>query len=303
MTSMSLFDQIQVLQTQHAGLNFFAIADAAQDEKLLDHFTQNGAKTQSKCLLADLGPDADKVSPHLVQIPGPQQAAELWNNARQYAARLPPALTILASKVSFATLYKHLGYFTRVRLPDKSEMLLAYWDPAILGTLLGNDKDETLYVAGPVLAPQQMQAFLAPVVAWWYWDRAGQMQHIDGASADLKVDFTEPMLLDKQQVDMLIEASVPDHVLAYLNDTQPALLERIPLKEQYPKVRQLLVQANALHLDAMQDQVRFVGASLIYGKQMKEDETIQKLLEKVQQRKLKLEAALQQFPALQKGKP
>jgi hypothetical protein len=303
MTSKSLIDQIQALQIQHASLNFFAIADAAQDETLLDHFTQSGAKTQSKCLLADLGPDADKVSPHLLQMPSPQQAAELWGNAMQYAAQLPPALTILASKDSFATLYKHLGYFTRVSLPDKSEMLLAYWDPAILGTLLGNDKDETLYVAGPVLAPQQMQALLAPIVAWWYWDRSGQLQRIDGAGAGVNVDVAEPMLLDQKQVDTLTEASVPDHVLAYLKDTQPALLERIPPKEQYPTVRRLLVQANALHLDAMQDQVRFVGVSLIYGEQMKVDESIQKLLEKVQQRALKLGDALQQFPALTKGKP
>lgn len=303
MEQATLLQQAQSLQARHAGLHFYAIADAAQDEKLLDHLRQGRGSMQSKCLLADLGPEADKAAPHLVQMKAPEQALALWRGAMRHAEHMPQALTLIASPQSFGALCKHLAHFTRVRLPDQSEMVLAFWDPAILGTLVGNAKDTTLHVAGPVLAEQQTRSFLAPITAWWYWDRAGQLRRIDGKAVDTETDFAEPMPLDQKQVDMLVEASVPDHVLSYLQQTQPALLNRIEPKDQYPTVRRLLADARTLHLETMQDLVRFVGVSLIYGRQMQSDEAIQKLMDKVQQRGLQLEDALKQFPEVKKGKP
>ena len=301
----NLLTQIEALKQEGKAFTLYAIADPAQEIKLRTQYLPKAKFENQSSLLdpSDTSDEAATVAPFLVQLPSPSDDAELWKNLIGFAQKNPAALTVLASMHPFTKLHKHLSYFTEIRLPDETAMVLAYWDPAILGTLLGNKKDETLHVAGPVFSPQQMQAFLAPIVAWWYWDRSGQLQRINGAGADVSVESSESMRLDQKQVDSLVEASVPDHVLAYLKETQPALLDRLAPKEQYPTARRLLVEAHALHLDAMQEQVRFVGVSLIYGKQMKEDETILKLLEKVQQRKLKIGDALQQFPAPIKGKP
>jgi len=298
----NLLTQIDVLLTANPALRLYAIADPAQDTKLRTHYFAK-IKTQSSLLdPTDTSTEAATVAPFLVQIPTPKEDVNFWKGLEGYAKQVPPTLTILASAQPFQALHRHLAYFTEVHLPDDSAMILAYWDPAILGTLLGNAADTTLHVQGPVLTEQQRAALLSPIARWWYWDRGGGLQCIDDTATPITVDYAEPTPLDQKQVDLLIEASVPDHVLTYVKETQPALLERLPSTAHYPTVRRLLVEAKSLRLDTQQDQVRFVGVSLVYGPQMKTDESIQRLLEKVQHRELKLETALQQFPALKKEK-
>lgn len=302
----NLLSSIESVRQINAAIHLYVIADPAQEIKLrTDYLTQEQYNKQGSLL--DPAGTSDKavdVAPFLVQVPLPHVDPNLWGNIISFGQHVPAAMTVLASSQPFAVMHKHLSYFTEVALPDSSEMILAYWDPAILGTLLGNQTDTTLYVPGPVFTEKQQSAFMSPITAWWYWDRNGQLQCISSVNAYTKqgkLDNADPVKLEQVQVDMLTAASVPDHVLAYLADAQPAALERIAPKQRYTAVRDLLKDANTLRLHTMQDQVRFVGVGLLYGSQMKSDTEIQMLLEKVQQGALKLDAALQQFPAIAKG--
>ncbi|MDD1484643.1 DUF4123 domain-containing protein, partial [Burkholderia thailandensis] len=142
----------------------------------------------------------------------------------------------LASPLPLAALAEHLKSFLRVCLPDGEPIVLAYWDPAILATLVGSAEDETLFVKGPVLSDEQRQAFLAPLLRWWYWDRSDVVRLLDGVKDRIPAEAPAlrlPFKLDQVQVDALIEASVPDGLLLQLNERDPSMLADIPERARY----------------------------------------------------------------------
>lgn len=294
----NLLTQIDTLLTANPALRLYAIADPAQDTKLRTHyFVKTNINTQSSLLdPSDTSTEAATVAPFLVQIPKPREDVNFWKGLEGYAKQVPPALTILASAQPFQALHKHLAYFTEVHLPDDSAMILAYWDPAILGTLLGNAADTTLHVQGPVLTEKQRSALLSPVAAWWYWDRGGNLQRLESQGPSATVNLETRIKLVQVQVDMLVEASVPDHIISHFQVNQPALLAPIAPGQKYAQVEQHLLGARKLHLEGMADILNYVAAGLIYGDRLKAETEIVDLLTKVRARELNLTQALGQFP-------
>ncbi|BEH23859.1 Uncharacterised protein [Burkholderia pseudomallei] len=185
------------------------------------------------CML-DGGADVQAVSPHLIYIPPSHfESARAWLEQHGPAS---PCATILASPLPLAGLAEHLKTFLRVRLPDGEPIVLAYWDPAILATLVGSAGDEMLFVKGPVLSDAQCQAWLAPVLRWTYWDRKGALRQIDWRQDRMPASaamLKPPFKLDQGQVDALIEASVPDGLLLHLMERDPSTLAEIPEGERY----------------------------------------------------------------------
>ena len=265
---------------QHPNWHWYAIADAAQHKALPKALGQSG--TLQRCLLdAPPGSPLAAVSPHLVQLPSPEPDPESapWMWLRRNAPGLPCA-TVVASTLPFEQVFAHFKPLMEVLLPDGQDMVFAFWDPAILGTLVGQADDATLHVPGPVLSAAQRATFLQALTSWWYWDRLGALHCIDltdAASAILELDAL-PLQLTQPQVDDLVEASVPDHVLHYVDLNQGHLLSDIPPKERYPTVRNLLVAARDIKLDVMSDLVNYVCAALIYKDRFASDKTILDLL-------------------------
>ncbi|AMP12586.1 hypothetical protein CPter291_0291 [Collimonas pratensis] len=176
-------------------------------------------------------------------------------------------------------------------------MIFAFWDPAILGTLVGQKDDSTLHVPGPVLSARQRSKLLAGMSAWWYWDRNGQQHQMRDDTPHADVDqVVLPLKLTSIQVDMLVEASVPDHLLGHIKDIQPQLLFDLPEAEQYARVEQHLLEARKLNLRGMQDIINYICAGLIYGSKMQHDSVMAGLLSNVKTGNISLSEALEQFP-------
>ncbi|MEG1324074.1 MAG: DUF4123 domain-containing protein, partial [Janthinobacterium sp.] len=85
---------------------------------------------------------------------------EAWPDIAQGAASHPASLTLLASTDDFDTLWESLAAFTEILLPDGTDMIFAFWDPAILGTLTGQKSDLTLHVGVPALTVSQRERLL-----------------------------------------------------------------------------------------------------------------------------------------------
>ncbi len=294
----NLLTQIEALKQEGKAFTLYAIADPAQEIKLRTQYLPKAKFKNQSSLLdpSDTSDEAATVAPFLVQLPSPSDDAELWKNLTGFAQKNPAALTVLASMHPFTKLHKHLSYFTEIRLPDETAMVLAYWDPAILGTLMGNKADTTLHVDGPVFTAKQRQALLSPIAVWWYWDRDGKLQRMDNQGDGVTFDFENRIKLVQVQVDMLVEASVPDHIISHFQINQPALLAPIALAQQYAQVERHLLGARQLRLEGMSDILNYVAAGLIYGERITTDNEIVELLGKVRQRELKLTQALEQFP-------
>jgi len=261
--------------------HWYAIADAAQHKSLPGALVQT-SQLQHRCLF-DAAQDSPiaAYSPHLVALPAPSKNDETshpaWRWIERYAPDVP-CVTVLASS-----------------LPDGEDMYFAFWDPMILGTLMGQPDDRTLYVAGAVLDESQRAGLTTGIQSWWYWDRGGQIRAIKTDSKS-EGPIAMPMQLNYQQMDMLVEASIPDHVLHHVEQNQPHLLSNMNTRQRYNIVREHLVGARSLGLNGMGDMVNYVCAALIYGPDLRQDPQITGLLEQVRAHRLTLDQALEAMP-------
>jgi hypothetical protein len=288
---------LTALAAQHPDWRWYAIADSAQDAALPDAIDGPGATV--RCLLgATQGSPLAAQSPHLVQLASPGQGGVAWQWIARWLgppAPLDPSLTVVASTLSFDALFAQLKQFTEIRLPDDYDMFFGFWDPAILGTLVGQLDDATLHVKGPVLDAGQRAQLLGGLAGWWYWDRDGQ-QHAVDVGATPAVRLPAPLLLTQNQVDQLVEAGVPDHVLYFVDLNQPRLLRKIPVAAQYGYVKKSLGGARGIGLISMQDLVNYVCMTLIYGDQWHEDADIADLMRKVKAEAIDFSDAIDMLP-------
>jgi hypothetical protein len=277
----------------HPGWNWYVIADSAQSRQLPSAVLDAGART--RCLLgANQGTPLAAEAPHLVSLCGPDAASAAWRWIDLHAKRAP-SVTVIASMAEFDALFSHLQKFTEVRLPDGDTMIFAFWDPAILGTLNGQPDDPTLHVKGPIFTEAQRGAMFEHIDAWWYWDRDGGRRACI-VPAPLAVDVVLPLQLVQAQVDGLVEASVPDHVLYYLDLNQPLLLAKLPRSQRYAFVSSAIQDGRDLGLEEMQDLVNYVCAALIYKDRLRHDAQILRLLDAVKRGSLSFTTALSEMP-------
>jgi hypothetical protein len=304
MTSASLdmmtFESILAHAFDNQDLTCYAIVDNAQDAALLEKFNSHGIAIQSKCLLpAALDTEMEDFAPHLLELSALAADAEVWPDILHRGARHPASFTLLASRASFDTLWERLAAFTEILLPDDTDMIFAFWDPAVLGTLTGQKSDLTLHVPVPVLSERQRARLLQGIVAWWYWDRDGNPQQIlprDNAEAAAANLVNLPLKLTQVQVDMLVEACVPDQLLSMMKENQPQLLLDIPASQQYRTIEKHLLAARKLKLSSMRDILNYICAALIYKNALQTDPAISALLEQVKAGVISFDTAMESFP-------
>jgi hypothetical protein len=283
----------EALARQDPLLKWYAIADSAQHRALPGALVQGGHLV--RCLLgASQGSPLAQHAPHLVELGSPLVASSTWNWI-SLNAKSKPCLTVIAATMPFDTLFDQLAECTEVVLPDGYVMFFGFWDPAILGTLMGHPGDSTLHVKGPVLSSEQQFALTRGLAAWWYWDRAGKM-HAIAADQVGNVQLTGKITLTQRQVDDLVEASVPDHVLYYLELNQPLLIADVPFSQRYQIVGRSLVAARDIGLFSMGDLVNFVCMELIYKERMREETDILKILDDVKRGRIRFRDALEELP-------
>lgn len=270
----------------------FAIADAAQNSALPQAIAA-GARQQ--CLFGDLqGAPLFKVAPHLVQLDdcGPDSQALRW--IAHHAAGTA-SVSLLESTLSFDALFAHLSAHLDVRLDDGDEKFLAFWDPAILAALVDQADEATLYVQGPILTPAQRGSLLGPVTAWWYWDRDGVLHQIQPTHT-AEPTSPPPWTLTALQIDQLVEASVPDHVLGHLRENQPSVLLSVPPAQQYRFAIGQLRKARSYKLEGSGDLTNYVGLGFMWGADFDAPARIAPLLADVKAGKLSFDAAMLQMP-------
>lgn len=279
---------------RNPSLKWYAIADSAQHRALPGVLVQEGQSV--RCLLGgSQDTPVAQQSPHLVALCSPLAKR---NNAWSWIGlngKSNPCVTVLAATLSFDALFGQLADCTTVVLPDSFSMFFGFWDPAILGTLVGQEDDLTLHVRGPVLSAEQRAMLTVGVDAWWYWDRTGEMHsvRIGGVENGLP---TTPLTLTQEQVDDLVEASVPDHVLYYLELNQPLLISEVPSTRRYEIVRQALSEARDLGLLVMRDLVNFTCLKLIYNDRMRTDPVVVNIFERLRGGTLSFHEALKTLP-------
>ncbi len=283
----------QEMAQEDPSLQWYAIVDNAQCQKP-PNILDVGSR-QIRCLLdAPLNSPLAQLCPHLVELCAPDYVDSGWAWIRLHGASTP-CVSVIATRKSFDALSTQLAGCTQISLPDGDTMFFAFWDSAVLGTLIGQTDDETLHVPGPVLDQRQQTMLTDGIEKWWYWDRNGGIHSFAvRSSSDLMA--ANSLELDQQQVDDLVEASVPDHLLYYLSLNQSALINDFSPSERYHIVRDALARARDIGLISMRDLVNYLCVELIYKERLSEDRYIAGLLAKVKANQLSFHDALELFP-------
>jgi hypothetical protein len=303
--SMS-FEAKLVAAFDNPALHCYAIIDAAQDNTLLEKFAHESLSTQSMCLVpAAIDSELEGYSPHLVALSPLAADSDAWAGILAGGVVHPASLTLLASALDFDDLWSSLAGFSEILLPDDTAMIFAFWDPAILGTVVGQSSDRTLHVPIPVFTERQRARLMQGVAAWWYWDREGNPQEVlpaTGGDAAATHMVTLPLRLSQTQVDMLVEAGMPDQLLALLQENQPMLLEQVPLAQRYRRAEKHLLEARRHNLFGMRDILNYTCAAIIYGEAMYADPEILALLARVKAGELAFDDAVPLFPGPEEPK-
>jgi hypothetical protein len=286
---MNLFREVAQLE---GALNWYAIADSAQHSALPKAITHESRNV--RCLLgASQGSPLAQQSPHLVELCSPMEVSNSWTwiclNAKS-----KPCVSVIATRRSFEEVFSQLSDCVEVVLPDGDAMYFAFWDPAILGTLMGQADDESLHVKGPTLSLEQRVQFINEMKGWWYWDRAGEAHSIALVETVCHIN-RGPIALSQEQVDDLIEASVPDHVLYYIELNQSHLLNDVAPRNRYFLVSHALARAREIGLAGMRDLVNYVCVELIYKERI-HDEAVKRVFDEVRLGRIEFDAALDQLP-------
>lgn len=285
-----VLDTWRQLVTDGLDARFFALVDPAVDPRVISLISEESL--DNECLFGyPLDSDIARSTPRLVQIHHPEASPLL----RWIAKRAPhqPVATLIAANATLSGLADHLKTCADAELEDLDSMFLAYWDPAILGTLVGQADDSTLNVSGPVLTHDQRAFLLRPILRWWYWDREGALHVAAPAPPASEIQSLQKLVLVPQQVDDLVEAAVPDHLLQHIRQNQPELLDKLPESARYRFVRQQLARARAYGLEGTGDLVNYVCVALAFGSEFDLRANMPELLLQVKNEQLGFPQALE----------
>ena len=184
-------------------------------------------------------------------------------------------------------------------------MYLAFWDPAILGTLMGQTDSQSLVASDSVLDPSQCLALLGPIARWWFWDRAGKMHEYAPAGEVTGVDASQarstgtgltparlPLALRKSQVDQLVESTVPDLLISYIRLNQRQLLDKLPPLSMHWFVRQQIFYARSYGLNGVRDLLNYTSVALLFGARFDQSDAMRPLLVQIKAGQLSMDKAM-----------
>ncbi|QYF91596.1 DUF4123 domain-containing protein [Massilia sp. PAMC28688] len=167
-------------------------------------------------------------------------------------ARYSSSMTFLHSPLDLQALNRRLAVRLDVSLPDGVEMLLRFFDGRVFESLMNT------------LSPSQKVAFLSPARAWWWVDRAGQVQL--QTSEFLETDSPEiPLGLTSTQEAALIDASEIDQVAMLLEAVMPANFEALVGSDRVSFLRKNIAAAHSYRIVSPNDVTLFCTLALTHG--------------------------------------
>lgn len=96
----------------------------------------------------------------------------------------------------------------------------------------------------------------------------------------------------------MVEASFPDHLIYYLNLNNPFLVEDFKEWELYPYVVKKIALAREYGLEGTRDILNFICLTLIYKNTFEQDELLQSVLLKVQNKMITIDQAMEDLERL-----
>ena len=161
-----------------------------------------------------------------------------------------PAVIFIESTSSLDELAVHFHRFHLVKLPNRREMLLRWYDTRILPVWF------------ELMTAAQRSAFSCGIAHWRYYDRYGQEVSLPSVEAPDGLPTLPPVTLDNAQYAALQEACGVDVLLAHLRDAIPDELRQLPQRVLYPFLSEHLEGAKRHGLESLDDQAQYAMLAL-----------------------------------------
>ena len=233
--SAALYEDIAA-SAQYGAL--YAIVDSAFDLKINKQLRKwPSIALYQNTELADLGP----YSPTLYLIGEDDSAAHIAKLLE--LCKGLPMLSFIRSACNLAGLKQHLEYLLKVYCEDHTEWPLRYADTRILVPLFD------------VLTAEQKNILLGPIHNWMIPDRFGKIKSQLGENINTALWCFESGVLkmDEKQFAEMIDAAVPDSILATVRDKYSSILLPYTSGEQFKRVEQGIKDAKELQLNGDQE--------------------------------------------------
>ncbi|AMC34083.1 DUF4123 domain-containing protein [Janthinobacterium sp. B9-8] len=216
----------------------YAIVDSAFDLKIIKKLKKwPSIALYQNTELAELGP----YSPTLYLIGEDNCAAHIAKLIELCEGQ--PMLSFIRSACDLAGLKQHLECLLKVYCEDNTEWPLRYADIRILVPLFD------------VLTVGQKKILLGPIHSWLIPDRFGKIQNQFGENKNTALwNFEAGVLkMDEKQFAEMIDAAVPDSILATVRDQYSSILLPYTSGEQFKRVEQGVKDAKELQLNGAQE--------------------------------------------------
>lgn len=168
----------------------------------------------------------------------------------QKLAQERPAVSIIETTLTTDELAKHLRRFHTVQLPEQKAMILRWYDTRILPVWM-----ETMSEA-------QRAGFAEGITRWTAYDRFGDEIELPLPAERPAFASLPPYELDQPQYDRLLDACLPDVLIAQLRNVIKDELKQIPERVLYPFVVEHLQASRAHGLDNLDDHTQYLLLAL-----------------------------------------
>ena len=225
---------------KHPETHFYALVDSAFAPEEVSALLAGTTSLQAISIYLDTPlQDFEELSPILVQFP--QDKAERQTVIAQWLALCngKPMLSFVSSALDIANLKQHFSAFLRLRDNHNQRYVLRFADVCMTADIL------------ECVQPEQKQAWLNGMHAWWLIGRDGGLQYLGGVEATpviAKSNENHDQRISNAQLLMLHQKNEADCLLSYLHESVPKLFTKHQPSVLYRRTAELLQQLNQQHV-------------------------------------------------------
>ncbi|WP_035787539.1 MULTISPECIES: DUF4123 domain-containing protein [unclassified Janthinobacterium] len=194
------------------------------------------------------------VAPLLILIDGnqnPFQQQAMLNWICEHGT-FTSSILFMVSQLPMAELACRLALRLDATLPDNIDIVLRYFDARVFEQLM------------VVLSKEQKTAFLSVADRWWFVDRRGKIQPVDAVFSEAEMHKV-PLSLTVEQEGMMLDASEPDQVAAFLRPAVPVEYANMAPELRYDFIVRHMGAARMLGIYATHELALYCLMALLHG--------------------------------------
>lgn len=226
----TLFDALE----QRPDVRFYALVDSAFAPQEVAALLDKAPYQQAKSIYADTPLQGfEELAPVLVHLPSEMTARRLAIADWLTLCDSKPMLSFVATQLAPPQLTQHFSAFLQIRDDSNMRYTLRFADTRMTSAILD------------CLPPEQKQAWLAGMSAWWLIGRNGGLQLLGGTQAPpvaAQPNDWHDLAISDAQLIQLHDNTEADIMLSYLYETMPESFAGHQPSALYQQANQLLRQ-------------------------------------------------------------